>query len=111
MKAVFVDANEALKAVMERLRRNDDPPIKINLQPDLIPSELPSTLGDAEIAIIDHTPLPNEVADKCLALKHVIFLGTGAASYMDVAALKDRGIEVHTIKGMATLRLRNAPSP
>jgi D-3-phosphoglycerate dehydrogenase len=36
---------------------------------------------------------------QCRGLKHVVFLGTGASSYMDVAALKALGIEVHTIKG------------
>jgi D-3-phosphoglycerate dehydrogenase len=99
LKAVFVDANEALKAVMERLRRDDDLPIRINVQPDITPPELPSVLGNAEIAIVDHTHLPDAVADACRALKHVVFLGTGAASYMDVDALKKRAIEVHTIKG------------
>ena len=34
-----------------------------------------------------------------MELKHIVFLGTGASSYMDVAALNGLGIEVHTIKG------------
>lgn len=99
MRAVFVDANETLRAVTERLRRDGDLPVRINVQPDITPPELPSAIGDAEIAIIDHTHLPNEIADACAALKHVVFLGTGAASYMDVDALKERGIAVHIIKG------------
>ena len=33
------------------------------------------------------------------ALKHIVFLGTGAASYMNVAELSARGVKVHTIKG------------
>jgi D-3-phosphoglycerate dehydrogenase len=32
-------------------------------------------------------------------LRHIVFLGTGASSYMDVAALAGLGISVHTIKG------------
>ena len=32
-------------------------------------------------------------------LKHIVFLGTGAASYMNVAELSARGVKVHTIKG------------
>jgi D-3-phosphoglycerate dehydrogenase len=35
----------------------------------------------------------------CRGLKHIVFLGTGASSYMDVAALNGLGIKVHTIKG------------
>lgn len=99
MKAVFVDANETLEVVMERLRRTDDIPVRINVQPNIVPAQLPAALGDAEIAIIDHTHLPDEIANACSALKHVVFLGTGAASYMDVEALVSRGIQVHTIKG------------
>jgi len=36
---------------------------------------------------------------ECRALKHIVFLGTGASSYMDVPALNSLGITVHTIKG------------
>lgn len=99
MKAVFVDANETLERVMESLRRADDIPIRINVQPDIVPAQLPAVLGEAAIAIIDHTHLPDEIAAACHALKHVVFLGTGAASYMNVEALRSRGIQVHTIKG------------
>ena len=36
---------------------------------------------------------------RCRGLKHIVFLGTGASSYMDVPALDGLGINVHTIKG------------
>src|SRR5262249_4013952 len=36
---------------------------------------------------------------QCRGLKHIVFLGTGASSYMDVPALGGLGIKVHTIKG------------
>jgi D-3-phosphoglycerate dehydrogenase len=56
-------------------------------------------LDGAEIVIIDHTPLPTEIARKCGGLKHVVFLGTGARSYMNPEELGQLGIEVHLIKG------------
>jgi D-3-phosphoglycerate dehydrogenase len=43
--------------------------------------------------------MPTELVERCKSLKHIVFLGTGAASYMNIAELKDRGITVHTIKG------------
>ena len=43
--------------------------------------------------------MPTEFLARCRGLKHIVFLGTGASSYMDVAALNGLGIEVHTIKG------------
>lgn len=99
VRAVFVDANPGLASVAERLMRPGDPEVRINRQPDLKPDGLPDALGDAEIAIIDHTALSVETATRCPRLKHVVFLGTGARSYMDPDALAARGIDVHTIKG------------
>lgn len=99
MRAVFVDATAPLAAVMERLLRPGDPELLINRQPDITPPELPALLAGAGIAVIDHTHLPLEIAERCPALKHVVFLGTGPHSYMDVDALAARGIAVHIIKG------------
>ena len=99
MRAVFVDANDTLAAVTEKLRRAGDPPLAIHRNPDLKPDELPVVLGDAEIAIIDHTSMPTPLAAQCRGLKHVVFLGTGARSYMSPEQLAERGIAVHIIKG------------
>src|SRR3984893_14822905 len=60
---------------------------------------MPALLDGAEIIIIDHTALPTEIARKCTGLKHVVFLGTGARSYMNPEELTEFGIEVHLIKG------------
>jgi D-3-phosphoglycerate dehydrogenase / 2-oxoglutarate reductase len=99
MRAVFVDANSALAETAERLRRADDMSLHINLQPDVKPADLPNVMGDADIALIDHTALPTDIARQCTGLRHVVFLGTGARSYMDPEELADIGIKVHTIKG------------
>src|SRR6185437_9567447 len=47
----------------------------------------------------DHSYMPTELVAQCPQLKHIVFLGTGAASYMNIAELKERGVTVHTIKG------------
>ena len=99
MRAVFVDANDTLAAVTEKLRRAGDPPLALYRDPDVKPDELPVVLGDAEIAIIDHTSMPTPLAAQCRGLKHVVFLGTGARSYMNPEQLAERGIAVHIIKG------------
>ena len=49
--------------------------------------------------MIDHTALPLDIARRCAGLRHVVFLGTGARSYMDPEALAGIGIGVHIIKG------------
>jgi D-3-phosphoglycerate dehydrogenase len=99
MRAVFVDGDAVSGAICERLKRAGDPPVHIHLDPDVAPRTLPDVLGGAEIAIIDHTYFPTDVAKQCTGLKHVVFLGTGPRSYMNVEELGELGITVHIIKG------------
>jgi D-3-phosphoglycerate dehydrogenase / 2-oxoglutarate reductase len=99
VRGVFVDANGSLADIFERLNKSGDPPVRINRDADITADQMPGLLDGAEIVIIDHTPLPTEVARKCSSLKHVVFLGTGARSYMNPEELAQLGIEVHLIKG------------
>jgi D-3-phosphoglycerate dehydrogenase / 2-oxoglutarate reductase len=99
MRGVFVDADESMSVIIEQLRRPDDPKVGIHLDPDIKPEQMPAILDGAEIAIIDHTALPTEIARTCTGLKHVVFLGTGARSYMNPEELAELGIAVHLIKG------------
>ena len=99
MRGVFVDANEALAVIFERLTRSGDPAVRIHRDPDVTPEQLPKVLDGAGIAIVDHTALPTAIARQCAGLEHVVFLGTGARSYMNPEELAELGIEVHLIRG------------
>lgn len=99
MRGVFVDANAALADIFERLTQPGDPAVRIHRDPDVTPEQLPGVLGDAAIAIVDHTALPTAIAHQCAGLKHVVFLGTGARSYMNPEQLGQLGIAVHLIRG------------
>jgi D-3-phosphoglycerate dehydrogenase / 2-oxoglutarate reductase len=99
VRGVFVDANESLALIFERLQRDGDPVVRIHGDPDITPDQLPKVLDGAEIAVIDHTALPTAIARQCSGLKHVVFLGTGARSYMNPEELATLGISVHLIKG------------
>ena len=99
MRGVFVDANEALAVIFERLTKPGDPQVRIHRDPDVTPEQLPGVLDGAGIAIIDHTTLPTGIARQCAGLKHVVFLGTGARSYMNPEELAELGIAVHLIRG------------
>jgi D-3-phosphoglycerate dehydrogenase / 2-oxoglutarate reductase len=97
MKSLFIDCNDQLAPVWESVVHPDDPPIDVNRKPYAL-AELPAVLNGYDICVDDHSYLPTELVNKCGALKHVVFLGTGAASYMNIAELAERGIKVHTIR-------------
>jgi len=98
MKTIFIDCNAQLGAVWQRVHRPDDPPVTINTVP-FEKNDLPGVIGDYEIAIDDHSYMPTELVRQCRNLKHIVFLGTGAASYMTVPEIEALGVKVHTIKG------------
>jgi len=98
MKSIFIDCNDQLAPVWEQVVRPDDPPIFVN-RTDRVGTELPRVLAGYDIALDDHSYMPTELVAQCPQLKHIVFLGTGAASYMNVAELAYRGVTVHTIKG------------
>ena len=97
MKSLFIDCNDQLAPVWASVVRPDDPPIDVNRKPYAL-CDLPAVLKGYGICIDDHSYLPTDLVDKCDALKHVVFLGTGAASYMNIAELAERGIKVDTIR-------------
>jgi D-3-phosphoglycerate dehydrogenase len=97
MKSLFIDCNDQLAPVWASVVRPDDPPIDVNRKPYAL-ADLPAVLNGYDICVDDHSYLPTDLVDKCDALKHVVFLGTGAASYMNIAELAGRGIKVHTIR-------------
>jgi len=99
MKALFIDATPTLADIFEQLHHTNSPELVINRQLDVALQQIPALLDGFDIVLIDHIPIPTSVAKLCSTLKHVVFLGTGARSYMNPEELADLGITVHTIKG------------
>jgi D-3-phosphoglycerate dehydrogenase len=99
VRGVFVDANGSLADIFERQNKPGDPAVRVNRNADIKPNDMPALLDGAEIVVIDHTALPTDIAKRCNGLKHVVFLGTGARSYMNPEELAELGITVHLIKG------------
>ena len=99
MQGLFLDAVDDLASVFHRVARPDDPPVRVNEQDDIPPEALPGLLAGYDFVLNDHTRLPTDAMRLCIGLKHVIFLGTGARSYMNPEELAAIGIQVHIIKG------------
>ena len=99
MRGLFLDASDDLADVYHAVVRPGDPPITVNEQAQVPADALPGLLAGYGFVLNDHTFMPVEAMRGCTGLKHVIFLGTGARSYMDPEGLAGLGITVHTIKG------------
>jgi D-3-phosphoglycerate dehydrogenase / 2-oxoglutarate reductase len=99
MKGLFLDAVDDLAAVFRHVARPGDPPMDVIERGEIRPEELPGLTTGYDFIFDDHTALPTEAMRACKGLKHVIFLGTGARSYMSPEELADLGITVHIIKG------------
>jgi D-3-phosphoglycerate dehydrogenase len=98
MKSIFIDCNHQLEPVWQRAHGAGDPPILVNTSP-FKSEDLPRLLDGYDVVLDDHSYMPTPIIAQCKSLKHIVFLGTGAASYMNIAELNDLGITVHTIKG------------
>lgn len=56
-------------------------------------------LREATVCLNGHTPMPAAVLRRCPRLRSVVFLGSGASSYIDVEAAEALGIAVRTVPG------------
>jgi D-3-phosphoglycerate dehydrogenase len=99
MKGLFIDAGEELAEIFRKVSRPDDPPVHVRCAEHVAPEELPGLLAGYDFVLDDHSQMPTEMMRQCNGLKHVIFLGTGARSYMNPEELAGHGITVHIIKG------------
>src|SRR5262249_57502221 len=97
MKSIFVDCNDELAPVFVRVQRPDDPPIAVNSGP-FQSADLPRLLNGYDICLADHSYIPTHIMAQCRRLKHIVFLATGASSYLDAPALTSPGTTGHTIK-------------
>ena len=110
MKGLFMDAVDDLASVYAAVAQKDDPPVAVNEQGDISPETLPGLLAGYDFVLDDHTQLPTSTMRLCLDLRHVIFLGTGARSYMSPRNWRTLGSPFTPSRGMATRRSLNTRS-
>jgi D-3-phosphoglycerate dehydrogenase / 2-oxoglutarate reductase len=98
MPAIFLDCTDDLERLWKQVSRPGDPPIAVNLKP-VKPADVPGIIAGFDTLIDDHTYFDAALLGRCNGLKRIVFLGTGASSYIDLAAADRCGIRVDTIKG------------
>jgi D-3-phosphoglycerate dehydrogenase len=99
MRGIFIDASGGLDEVFRKVALPDDPPVAVDAHDLIAAEDLPRLLSGYDFMLDDHSKMPTEAMRKCPSLKHIIFLGTGARSYMHPEELAELGITVHIIKG------------
>lgn len=98
MRSIFIDCNHQLEPVWRRVHGAGDPPVTVHTAA-FTSEDLPRLLAGYDVVLDDHSYMPTPMIAQCKSLKHIVFLGTGAASYMNIAELKELGVTVHLIRG------------
>ncbi len=98
MAAIFLDCTDDMAPLWESVRQPGDPAVAVNMSPGQ-PADIPALLAGYDVCIDDHSYFDAATLSRCAGLKRIVFLGTGASSFIDIAAAERCGIAVDTIKG------------
>ena len=97
-KTLFIDSTPDIDLVWKRVHGPKDIPVTVKMGP-VAEAEVPKAVAGYDTVINDATYFTEAALKACTGLKHIVFLGTGAASYVDLAAAARLGIKVSTISG------------
>jgi D-3-phosphoglycerate dehydrogenase / 2-oxoglutarate reductase len=98
MKATFIDCPPFLHELYRGELAGIVPDLSINIGSPA-PDQVIRLLGGSAFAMNDHTTMDAVLLEACPSLKCIVFLGTGAASFIDLAAAERLGIRVRTYGG------------
>ena len=97
-RTLFIDSTPDIDRVWKQVHGATDIPVTVNMGP--VPEEqVPGKVEGYDTVINDATYFSEPTLKRCTGLKHIVFLGTGASSFVDVAAAERFGIKVSTIGG------------
>lgn len=97
-KTLFIDSTPDIDVVWKRVHGPSDIPVKVNMGP-ADAADIPRLIEGYDTVINDASYFNEDTLKQCKGLKHIVFLGTGAASFVDLAAAAKLGIKVSTISG------------
>jgi D-3-phosphoglycerate dehydrogenase len=97
-RTLFIDSTPDIDRVWKKVHGPGDVEIAINMGP-VAEADIPKRLDGYDTVINDATYFSEAALKLCRGLKHIVFLGTGAASFVDLAAAARLGIKVSTISG------------
>lgn len=98
MKCVYIDCTEFGRSILTPAILSKVPGLDIYTgDPDA--STLEAMLDGAVGAINGHTLMDEALLMRSTSLRTIVFLGTGASTYIDLAAAERLGITVRTVRG------------
>jgi D-3-phosphoglycerate dehydrogenase / 2-oxoglutarate reductase len=97
-RTLFIDSTPDIDRLWRRVHEPQDIPVTVHMGP-VAEADIPTLLADYDTCIVDATYFNKLTLQRCGGLKHLVFLGTGAGSFIDLAAAEAAGIKVSTIKG------------
>src|SRR5258708_22122403 len=97
-RTLFIDSTPDIDRVWRKVHGPKDIPIAVNMGP-VAANDVPKTIADYDTVINDATYFNAATLGLCSGLKHIVFLGTGAASFVDLDTAARLGIKVSTISG------------
>jgi len=98
MTACFIDCSPTMRALLTPERLAALPGLVVHGEPES-PDAVVECLRGVTVALNGHTMVPEEVLRRCHGLRSIVFLGSGATSYIDVEAAEALGIVVRTVPG------------
>lgn len=98
MRAIFVDCTPELRAVIQNRALPTPPCIRIN-HASPTEDELIGLCHDVEVVLVEHTVITAAVLDACPNIRGIVFMGTGAGTYVDLDDAQRRGVSVLTTPG------------
>jgi len=98
MSIKFIDCPPLLFKSYDKDLSNMVPNLEINTK-ELTQNEMMNLAADCEFVMNEHTYMDSDFLAHCKKLKSIVFLGTGASSFIDISAADSHGIRVRTIDG------------
>jgi D-3-phosphoglycerate dehydrogenase len=95
--AVLADSTDLLVEAFARAGADDSLVTHVIGQPD--EATMIARVAGYAVIVVNESRISAAVMDSSPALRQILFLGTGAANFVDLDAAAARGIPVHTIKG------------
>jgi len=98
VRVVFVDCTEDLGRVLVARRLAVPENVSINFG-NPTEADLVALCTGADVIFVEHTVIPKTVLDACPSIRAIVFMGTGAGTYVDLPDAASRGIIVRTTPG------------